>query len=210
MILRVRCRAGGWGDGRWLFYTDGDAEGDLFQEAQGDLAEGATAVVPVDDIYHVGLVRDLVDSVEDDKVSREMPFEFIMVFFMQVGIVHIKISETGVEALGKVVIEIRNIRADEVRAFGLYPVTEQFADHAIEFTIVDRGPKGIFGSRVEVTGQKIEIASEMIGQHQEPELIGGTDIEDTFETEGAGGPADRRGRIEMHVAPGGFAFAVEG
>ena len=185
MVLRMRCGAGGWGNGRGLFYTDGDAEGDLFQEPQGDLAEGPAAIVPVDDIHHVGLVRNFPDGVQDDKVRREAAFEFVMVLFMEVGIIHIKISETGVEALGKVVIEIRNIRPDEVRAFGLYPVTEQFADHAIEFTIVDRGPKGIFGSRVEVTGQKIEIASEMIGQHQEPELIGGTDIEDTFETEGA-------------------------
>ena len=193
-----------------MFYTDGDAEGDLLQKAQADLTESTTAVVPIDDIHHVGLVRELVDSVEDDKVSRETAFEFVMVLFMEIGIVHIKISETGVEALGKVVIEIRNIRADEVRAFGLYPVTEQFADHAIEFTIVDRGPKGIFGSRVEVTGQKIEIASEMIGQHQEPELIGGADIEDPFETEGACGPADRRGRIEMRAAPGSLTFGVEG
>ena len=151
-----------------------------------------------------------MDSVEDDKVSREMAFEFIMVFFMEIGIVHIKISETGVEALGKVVIEIRNIRADEVRAFGLYMVTEQFTDHAIEFAIVDRGPEGIFGAGMEVAGEKVEIAPEMIGQHQEPELIGGADIEDAFETEGACGPADRRGRIEMRAAPGSVAFRVKG
>ena len=171
-----------WGGG---FYTDGDAEGNFLKEFHADLTEGPAAIIPIDDIDHILLVRDFVDSVKDNKVRWKMAFEFIMVLFMEVGIIHIKISETGVEALGKVVIEIRNIRADEVRAFGVYPVTEQFADHAIEFTIVDRGPKSIFGSRVEVTGEKIEIASEMIGQHQEPELIGGTDIEDTFETEGA-------------------------
>jgi hypothetical protein len=193
-----------------LFYADGDAEGDLFQKPHRDLTEGATAVVPVDDIHHVGLVRELADGVEDDKVSREMAFEFIVVLFMEVSVVHIKISKTGMQALSKVVIEIRNIRADEVRAFGLYAVAEQFADHSIELSIVDRRPKGIFGAGMEVTGENIEIAPEMIRQYQEPELIGGTDIEDTFETEGACCPADRRGGIKTGGAPSGFAFGVEG
>ena len=198
-------------DDRWrLFYTDGDAESDLLQKPQADLTESATTIVPIDDIHHVGLIREFVDSVEDDKVCREVAFEFIMVLFVEVGIVHIKISKTGVEALGKVVIEIRDIRADEVRAFSLYAVAEQFADHAIELPIVDCGPKGIFGARVEVAGKKIEIASIMIGQYKEPELIGGTDIEDTFETEGACCAADRWGGIKTGGAPSGFAFRVEG
>ena len=198
-------------DDRWgFFYADCDAEGDLFQKPHGDLTEGATAVVPVDDIHHVGLVRDLVDGVEDDKVSREMAFEFVMVLFVEVGIIHIKISKTSVEALGKVVIEIRDIRADEVRAFSLYAVAEQFADHAIELPIVDCGPKGIFSAGVEVAGKKIEIASIMIGQYKEPELISGADIEDTFETEGACCAADRWGGIKTGGAPSGFAFRVEG
>lgn len=81
----MRRRTGG---GR-LFYTDCDTEGNFLKEFHADLAQGAATIVPVDDIHHILLVRDPADGVEDDKVSRKVAFKFIMVLFMEVGVVHI-------------------------------------------------------------------------------------------------------------------------
>ena len=104
MILRMRCGAGSWGDRRWLFYTDGDAEGDFLEKFHADLAEGPATVVPVDDVDGILLVRDFMDGVQDDKVRRKAAFEFIMVLFMEVGIIYIEIGDTGANRMNEVVI----------------------------------------------------------------------------------------------------------
>ena len=148
--------------------TDGDAKGDLFQKAEADLAKGTAAIVPIDDIDHIGFGRDLPDGVQDDEVGWEAAFEFIMVLFMEIGIVDIEISEPGMEAIGKIVKEVGDIRADEVGTFGPDIIAEEVMDHSVEFPVIDGCPEGIFGARVEAGEEKIKIAPEMIGQGQEP------------------------------------------
>lgn len=63
---------------------------------------------------------------------------------------------------------------------------------------------------METPVEEIEITAEMIGEDQEPELVGGPDIEDAFEPEGAGGLVDRRGGMETDLVPGGIPIDIEG
>ena len=76
-----------------------------------------------------------------------------------------------------------------------------FADHAIEFTIIDSGPESIFGAGFEPGPEKVEITSEVICQDQEPDLVGVPDVQDSFEVEGPGGLMDLGGRGEGDFAP---------
>ena len=99
-----------------LFGANGDTECDLLKEAEADLAEGTAAVIPVDDIYFVGLVGDLADLVEDDEMGREAAFEFVVVFFVEIGIVDIEVSQAGLQALVQVGEEIGDMRAEQIRA----------------------------------------------------------------------------------------------
>ena len=85
-MIMVAALWSGWGCG---FRADGHAEGDLFEKAEADLAERAASIVPVDDVHFIGLVRDATDLVEDDEVGREATFEFVVVLFVQIGIVDI-------------------------------------------------------------------------------------------------------------------------
>jgi len=58
-------------------------------------------------------------------------------------------------------------------------------------------------------GEKIEVGSEMIGEDQEPHLVGGADIQDAFEAEGAGCLVDPGGGVEADIAPGRGAIPVK-
>src|ERR1700734_209043 len=126
------------------FGANGDTEGNLLKEAEADLPERAAAVIPVDDIYFVGLVGDLANLVEDDKMGREATFEFDVVFFVEIGIVDIEVGQAGLPALVQVGEEIGDMRAEQIGAGGLDLVAEHVADDAVEFAIVDCGPKRIF------------------------------------------------------------------
>jgi hypothetical protein len=67
----------------------GDTEGYFFQEAEADLAQGAAAVVPIDDVHHVRVAVDAVNVIEDDEMGGEAAFEFVVVLFVQVSVVDI-------------------------------------------------------------------------------------------------------------------------
>ena len=88
------------------------------------MPERAAAVIPVDDIYFVGLVGDLANLVEDDKMGREATFEFDVVFFVEIGIVDIEIGEPCPDAIRQIAVEIMEVRADKVGAFCPDLVTE--------------------------------------------------------------------------------------
>jgi hypothetical protein len=187
----------------------GDAEGYFFQEADTDLAQGAAAVIPISDVYEVGVAVDTVDIVEDDEMGRKAAFEFDVVLFMQVGVVDVK---EGRAAPGyscfQVIKEIWDIGADEIRATGFDAVAEELTDHAVEFAVIDGGPEGIFGTGAKAAGEEVEIGSEVVGEGEEPELVGGADIEDAFEAQCAGCFVDAGGRIEMSRSHCGFAIGV--
>lgn len=57
--------------------------------------------------------------------------------------------------------------------------------------------------------EEIEVGTEMIGEREEPELVGGPDVEDAFETECAGRLMDIFRGIEPDMAVGGVALDVE-
>src|SRR5258708_5940929 len=119
-------------------------------------------------------------------MGREAAFELIVVLFMEVGIVKIKKSEARLYGCREVVVEVADGGADEVGAPGLDLVAEQRPDDPVELAIIHGGPESIFCSRMPAPGEKIEIGPEMIGEDQEPYLIGGADIQDAFEAKGAG------------------------
>jgi len=143
----------------------GDTESYFFQEAEADLAEGAAAVIPINDVYHIRVAVDAVDVVEHDEMGGEAAFEFIVVLFVQVGVVDIQEGRAG-SGHGRFqeVIEIGDVGADEVRAAGFYAIAEEFADHTVELAVVDGGPEGVFGAGVEVSGEEVEIGSEVVGE----------------------------------------------
>src|ERR1700761_1482107 len=140
------------------FGADGDAEGDLLQEAEVDLAKVAAAIVPVDDLDFVRLVRDAADLIEDDEMRREAAFEFVMVLLVQIGVIDIQISEAGLHALFQVGKEVGYPGSEKVGAGGLDMVAQHFVDDAVEFTVVHGGPEGIFGAGVEAAEKKVEVA----------------------------------------------------
>jgi len=90
----------------------GDAENDLFQEAEAHLAKCPSTVVPINDIDHVifGDMRadcrrrdvDAMDVVKDDEMGREIAFVSIMVLFVEIGIIDI---EEGGARTGEIVLE---------------------------------------------------------------------------------------------------------
>lgn len=80
-------------------------------------------------------------------------------------------------------------------------ITCYFADHAIEFTIIDSGPESIFGAGFEPGPEKVEITSEVVCQDQEPDLVGVPDVQDAFEVKGAGGLMDLGRWGEGNFAP---------
>lgn len=79
---------------------------------------------------------------------------------------------------------------------GLGPVAEEPADHPVELPEVDSSPESVFGACVEMRGEDIEIPLEMVCKQQKPRLVGGTNIEDSFEEQRSGRLTYRRGRIE--------------
>ena len=85
-MLIAAASGSGWDLG---FCANGDAKGDLLEKAEADLAESAASIVPVDDVHFIGLVRDATDLVEDDEVGGKATFEFVVVLFVQIGIVDI-------------------------------------------------------------------------------------------------------------------------
>ena len=117
--------------GRCFLCANGNAEGDFFQEAKADLAKCSAAIIPVHDIDHIVLTRQAVNIGrqavnigQDDEMSRETAFELIVVFFMEIGVVDIEISEPCPDAIRQVAVEIMKARADEVGAFCPDLVTE--------------------------------------------------------------------------------------
>lgn len=84
------------------------AEDYFFQEAEADLSQGASAVIPIDDVDHVGLGIALypMDVGEDDEVGGETVLKptFCMILFMQVGIVDIEIGDAGLHAFGEIAV----------------------------------------------------------------------------------------------------------
>ena len=84
------------------------AEDYFFQEAEADLPQGTSAIVPINDVDHIGLSIALyaMDVGEDDEVGGEAVLEssFCMVLFMQVGIVDIEIGDAGFEAFGEIAV----------------------------------------------------------------------------------------------------------
>jgi hypothetical protein len=63
---------------------------------------------------------------------------------------------------------------------------------------------------MEVWGKKVEIGSEVVGEGEEPELVGGADVQDAFESQGAGCFMDLGGRVEMNCSHSGLPVGVEG
>ena len=88
----------------------------FFQEAEADLSQGASAVIPIDDVDHVvvdpahilaiGFIGNAADVGEDDEVGGEAIFEpaFCMILFMQVGIVDIEVGDAGLYAFGEIAV----------------------------------------------------------------------------------------------------------
>lgn len=128
---------------------------------------------------------------------------------MQVGIVDIKIGDTGPEAFGEITVQVFEAGPEKIRTPGFDMVTCYFTDHAIEFTIIDSGPESIFGAGFEPGPEKVEITSEVICQDQEPDLVGVPDVQDTFEVKGAGGPMDLTGGVEGNLAPGCGTIGIQ-
>ncbi len=170
--------------------ANGDAEGDLFEKAKADLSKGTAAIVPVNNVHFFGLVRDSTDLVKDDKVGRKAAFEFVMVFFVQISIVDVEIGKSGLHTLVEVGKEIGDMGPEKVRTGGVDLVAQHIPDNAVEFAIVDGSPEGVFGARVKAPEEEIEITLKMIGEDEEPKLVGGPDIQDAFETEGSGRMVD--------------------
>ena len=135
---------------------------------------------------------------------------FVVVLFMQISIVDIEIGGAGFEAFGEVPVQIFEVGPKDIGAAGFDVVAGQVADHAVELAVVDGGPECVFGARLEATPEKVEIASEVIGQDEEPHLVGGPDIQDAFKTEGAGGEQHFVGGSEFFLAPGCFPVGVQG
>lgn len=102
------------------------AEDYFFQEVEADLPQGAAAVIPVDDIDHVAvdlvdifavdLIGDAVDPCQDDEVSGKAISElsFVMIFFVQVGVVDIEIGDACLQTAGEVSIEVFEVWPEEV------------------------------------------------------------------------------------------------
>src|SRR6185437_8611964 len=105
--------------------TMGDAEEDLFQKTKADLAEGSATVVPVNDLYLILFARDAANVVEDDEMGREASFEFIVILFVQVGVVHVQVGRAGsCQVCLEVIIEIVEMGADEVGAPRFHVIAE--------------------------------------------------------------------------------------
>jgi len=49
----------------------------------------------------------------------------------------------------------------------------------------------------------------MVGEDEEPELVGGSDVQDALEAEGSRGGVDFRGGLKVESAPGGLAIGIE-
>ena len=187
----------------------GDTEGDFFQEAETDLTQGAAAVVPIDDVHHVRVAVDAVNVIEDDEMGGEATFEFVVVFFVQVGVVDVQVGRTGPgQGRFQVIIEVGDIGADEIGAAGFDAIAKEFADHAVEFAVIDGGPEGVFRAGMEVSGEEIEVRAEVVGEGEEPELVGGADVQDAFESQGAGGFMDLGGGVEMNGSHSGLPVCV--
>lgn len=195
--------------GRRHFYAVGDAEDYFLQEASGYLPEGTAAIIPIHDIIQIFFTLFLPDLLQDDEVGGEAAPIFIVVLFVQVGIIDIEVGDARLYLLREVFDQMADRRAKEVGASCLYLVTKKVTDDAVELSIVAGGPESVFRPRVEAAEKEVEVAPEMICQDQEPHLVGRADIEDAFEAEGAGGQVYFRGRVEMDIAPGGFPIFVE-
>lgn len=96
-----------------------DAKKDPFQKMEVHLPEGAAAVVPVDDVDPVLRAGQAADLFEHDEVGWETPSEFIVIFFVKIGIVDIEIGGAGLEIPGEIVEEIGDMGADKIGATGL-------------------------------------------------------------------------------------------
>jgi hypothetical protein len=88
----------------------------FFQEAEADLPQGTSAIIPINDVDHVvidpahvlaiGFIGNAMDGGEDDEVGGEAVLElsFCMILFMQIGIVDIEIGNAGFEAFGEIAV----------------------------------------------------------------------------------------------------------
>jgi len=88
-------------------------------------------------------------------------------------------------------------------------VAEQLVDHTVELAIADGCPEGVFGPGVKMPVEEIEVGAEMVGQREEPKLVGGPDVEDTLETERAGCMMDLRGWVETDLSIAGVTIDIE-
>ncbi len=97
----------------------GDTEGYFFQEAQADLTQGAAAVIPIDDIDHIRFTVDAMYVIEDDEMGGKAAFEFVVVLFVEVGVVDVQEGRAGSgHGRFQVVVEVGDVGADEVGAAG--------------------------------------------------------------------------------------------
>jgi len=187
-----------------------DAEDNFFQEPPCHLPEGAATIIPINDIVEIFFPILLPDLLEDDEVSGEAAFEFIMVLLMQVRVVDIEEGGAGLHGLGEESDQVADRGPDKVGAPGPYLVAEELVDDAIELTVIAGRPESVFGAGVKAAGEDIEIGSEVIGEDEKPHLVGGADVENAFEAKGAGCQVYLRGRVEVGSAPGGFSVFVQG
>src|SRR5579871_4525324 len=120
------------------------AKNDPFQKPEVHLPQGAAAIVPIDDVDSVLGAGQPADLFQHDEMSGEASLELIMIFFVQVGIVDIEISGSGLKTLGEAGKKIGDMRTDEIGAVGLDGPSEQLPDHAVELAVADCGPESVF------------------------------------------------------------------
>jgi hypothetical protein len=178
---------------------------------QADLAEGTAAVIPIDNVHHVRVAPDAMDVIEYDEMGGKAPFEFVVVLFVQVGVVDIQEGRAGSgDGRFQIIIEVADIGADKIGAAGFDAIAKEFADHAVEFAVIDGCPEGVLRARMKVSGEKVKVGSEVVGESEEPELVGWADVQDAFESQGACCLVDRGGGVEMNGSHCGLSICVEG
>lgn len=187
-----------------------DAEENSFQEAETQLPQRPAAIIPIYDVDNVFLAWKSSQLFENDEMRGKATLEFIVVLFVQVSIVDIEIGGTCVEACRQVVVKIGDMGTEEIGAAGFHLPAHHLADHAVELAVVDGCPESVFRAGVKAAGEEVEIAAEMIGQYEEPDLIGVADVEDAFEAKRSRRLVYSGRRIEGNIVPVGFPVEIEG
>src|SRR5258708_1068753 len=127
---------------------------------------------------------------------------------MQIVIVDIKKSGACLHGLAQVIEEIVEMGTDQVGSDRSHFIGQEMFDDTIELSKIDRRPKSIFGAGMIMGKEEVQVSFKLIGQDQEPHLVGRPYIQDPLKMQRARRQFDSGRGVECYFPPAGMSFPV--